>query len=82
MEENQSGKILDETSFQATVALLDNFSHKKLYFEETIGKLKKFQPTSLSPSPLTNTNINKQRTSTRLTTKNDNNKGWANLMFR
>ena len=41
MEENFSPKMGDEISLQATVNLLDDFGRKKLYFEETIGKLKK-----------------------------------------
>ena len=45
MEENFSPKMGDEISLQATVNLLDDFGRKKLYFEDTIGKLKNFNLT-------------------------------------
>ena len=71
MEENGSKKFSDEISVQTTVELLDYFGRKRQYFEEIIGKLKKFQPTSISP----NVNTNKSRASPRLTTpKSDNEK--------
>ena len=68
MEGDLPQKMGDEISLQTTVNLLDDFGRKKLYFEETIGKLKKFQPNSISP----NVNTSKNRSSPRITaSKND-----------
>ena len=59
MEGDLPQKMGDEFSLQTTVNLLDDFGRKKLYFEETIEKLKKIQPNSISP----NVNTSKNRSS-------------------
>ena len=45
MEGDLPQKMGDEVCLQATVNLLDDFGRKKLYFEDTIGKLKNFNLT-------------------------------------